>query len=145
MRLPPSAHGDGDKHGFAPTLIGIAREKGVSAYVGDGPNRWPAVHRPDAVRLFRLALETAPAGSRLHAVADEGAPARDIAGVIGQRLNLPVVAAPTGEAADHFGRAGHFAPLDNPTSSALTRERMGWRPVQPGLIPDLDQGHYFDD
>lgn len=144
MRLPPSVHGDGD-HGFVPALIDIARAKGVSAYIGDGSNRWPAVHRLDAVRLYRLALEAAPAGSRLHAVAEEGVPVRDIAGVIGRRLDLPVVAVSAEEAGGHFGWLAHFLSVDNPTSSAQTRERMGWRPAQPALIPDLDQGRYFAD
>lgn len=144
VRLPPSVHGDGD-HAFVPAMIEIARKKGVSAYVGGGSNRWPAVHRLDAVHLFRLALEKAPTGSRLHAVADEGVPVRDIAGVIGRRLNLPVVAVSAEEAADHFGWLAYFLAIDAPASSALTREWMGWRPVQPALIPDLDHGGYFDD
>lgn len=143
VRLSPSVHGEGDK-GFVKRLINIARTKGVSAYIGDGSNRWPAVHRPDAARLFRLAVETAPAGSRLHGVGDEGVPFRDIAGVIGRHLNLPVVSISREEADDHFGFLGAFASADNPTSSVLTQERLGWRPVHPALIPDLEQGHYFN-
>jgi nucleoside-diphosphate-sugar epimerase len=143
VRLAPSVHGPGD-HGFVPTLIDIARAKGVSAYIGDGSNRWPAVHRLDAARLFRLAVEAAPAGSRLHGVGDEGVPFRDIAGVIGRHLNLPVVSIPREEADAHFGWLSFAAPADNPTSSALTQERLGWRPVHPALIPDLEQGHYFN-
>lgn len=142
VRLP-SVHGPGD-HGFVPTLIDIARTKGISAYVGDGSNRWPAVHRLDAARLFRLAVEAAPAGSWLHGVDDEGVPFRDIAGVIGRRLNLPVVSISREEADSHFGWLGAIASVDNPTSSALTQERLGWRPVHSALIPDLEQGHYFN-
>ncbi|MEW9698582.1 SDR family oxidoreductase [Paenibacillus sp. SI8] len=143
VRLAPSVHGPGD-HGFVPALIGIARDKGVSAYIGDGSNRWPAVHRLDAARLFRLAVEAAPAGSRLHGVGDEGVPFRDIAGIIGRHLNLPVVSISREEADAHFGWLSFAASADNPTSSALTRERLGWRPVQPALIPDLEEGHYFN-
>jgi nucleoside-diphosphate-sugar epimerase len=143
VRLAPSVHGESDKHGFVRSLIGIARDKGVSAYIGDGSNRWPAVHQLDAARLFRLAVEAAPAGSRLHGVGDEGVPFRDIAGVIGRHLNLPVVSISREEADAHFGWLGAFASADNPTSSALTQELLGWRPVHPALIPDLEQGHYF--
>ena len=142
VRLPPSVHGRGD-HGFVPALIGIARAKGRSAYVGDGSNRWAAVHRLDAAHLFRLALEAAPAGTRLHGVGDEGVPFRDIAEVIGKHLNLPVTALSPEEAQGHFGLFALFAGMDVPASSAVTRDRFGWQPVHPGLIADLDEGHYF--
>ena len=142
VRLPLSVHGEGD-HGFVPALVSIARAKGVSAYPGDGLNRWPSVHRKDAAHLFRLALESAKAGSRFHAVADEGVPVREIAGVIGRHLGVPVVSLPVEEAGDHFGWLGRFFSMDCPASSALTRERLGWYPVQPGLLADLDQDHYF--
>lgn len=143
LRLPPSVHGDGD-HGFIPLLIGIAREKGVSAYVGDGLNRWPAVHRLDAARLYRLVLEKDSTAARHHAVADEGVPFREIAEVIGRRLNVPVVSKSPEEAADHFGWFAHFAGLDCPASAARTQEQMGWRPTQPSLIPDIDRPSYFE-
>jgi len=137
--LPRTVHGDGDRHGFIARLVGIARDTGVSGYVGDGSSRWPAVHVLDAAHLFRLAVEQAPAGSRLHAVGDEGVPIRDIAEVIGRHLNLPTASAP----AEDFGWLGQILAIDQPASSTLTRELLGWRPVQPGLIEDLDKGHYF--
>jgi nucleoside-diphosphate-sugar epimerase len=145
VRLAPSVHGEGDKHGFVSTLIGIARAKGASAYVGDGSNRWPAVHRLDAARLFRLAVEAAPAGARLHAAGEEGVPFREIAEAIGHQLQLPVVSVAAEDAGDHFSFLSAFVSLDNPTSSALTQERLGWRPEGPGLIADIEQGHYFND
>ena len=143
VRLPPTVHGDGD-HGFVPRLIAIAREKGVSAYVGDGLNRWPAVHRFDAARLFRLALEKAPAGSRFHGVAEEGVAFRNIAEIIGRRLSLPVASISLEEAANHFSWLAHFAGLDCPASSKLTQERLGWRPVNRSLLADLEEGTYFN-
>ncbi|HEX4128355.1 MAG TPA: SDR family oxidoreductase [Acidimicrobiales bacterium] len=142
VRLSPSVHGVGD-HGFVPILIGIAREKGVSDFVGDGKTRWPGVHRLDAARLFRLVVEGAPAGSRWHGVGDEGVPFRSIAEVIGRHLDVPVRSIPAEEAAAHFGFLGGLVSVDNPTSNALTRERLGWHPVEPGLLADLDEGHYF--
>ncbi|HEY0447528.1 SDR family oxidoreductase [Actinophytocola sp.] len=145
VRLPPSVHGEGDKHGFVPSLIGIARAKGVSAYVGDGSNRWPAVHRLDAARLYRLAVEAAPAGSRLHGVGEEGVPFRDIAEAIGGLLALPVAGIAAEDAAEHFGWLSAMVALDNPTSSALTRQRLGWRPEGPALIADIEKGHYVTD
>jgi len=137
--LPRTVHGDGDRHGFIARMVGIARDKGVSGYVGDGSSRWPAVHVLDAAHLFRLAVEQAPAGSRLHAVGDEGVPTREIADVIGRHLNLPVTSVPAGD----FGFLGQILAVDQPASSAATRELLPWRPVQPGLITDLDKGHYF--
>ena len=142
VRLPPSVHGDGD-HGFVPTLIGLAREKGVSAYTGVGLNRWAAVHRLDAAHLFRLALEKAAAGARYHGVAEEAIAFRDIAAVIGKRLSVPLVGKSPEEAAAHFGWFAHFAALDCPASSRLTRERLDWRPAQPTLLTDLERGSYF--
>ena len=142
LRLPPTVHGEGD-NGFMAALVGIARAKGVSGYIGDGSNRWPAVHRLDAAHLFRLALEKAPAGSVLHAIADEGVPIRAIAEVIGRHLDLPVVAISGEDAGEHFGWLAGFLAADSPASSALTRELVGWQPTHPGLIEDLDKGHYF--
>lgn len=143
VRLPPTVHSSLDHRGYIPALIGIARANGRAGYAGDGSNRWPAVHTLDAARLFRLALEEAPAGSRLHAVADEGVPFREIAGAIGRHLGGPAVSIPAEEAAGYFGFLAMFVSLDNPASSALTRELLGWQPQHPGLLDDLAQGHYF--
>jgi nucleoside-diphosphate-sugar epimerase len=143
LRLPPSVHGEGDRHGFVPILIDTARAKGVSGYIGAGSNRWPAVHRLDAARLFRLALEDAPAGSTLHGVADEGVPVRAIAEAIGRQLDLPVVAMSPDDAGEHFGFLAGFLAADVPASSALTRELLGWQPTHRGLLDDLDAGPYF--
>jgi len=143
LRLPPTVHGEHD-HGFLPMIIGVAREKGVSAYVGDGSNRWPTVHRLDAASLFRLALERAPAGSVLHGVGEEGVPIREVAEVIGRHLDVPVASISSEQAPEHFGFLGAFIGADSPASSALTRARFGWQPKQPGLIDDLEQGHYFE-
>jgi nucleoside-diphosphate-sugar epimerase len=148
VRQPPSVHGEGDPH-FVTALIGIARAKGLAAYVGDGANVWSAVHRLDAARLYRLALEfegraQAPAGTLLNAVGDEGVPFREITEVIGRHLNVPVKSIAAAEAPGHFGPVfALFAQFNAPASSARTQERFGWRPVEPGLIADLDQGHYF--
>ena len=143
LRLPPSVHGNGD-HGFVPRLISIAHEKGVSAFIGDGLNRWPAVHRLDAAHLYRLAIEKSSVGARYHGIGDEGIPTREIAEAIGRHLNVPVVSKSHEEAADHFGWIAHFFGIDAPASSALTQERLGWRPIQPGLIADLNAEHYFE-
>ena len=145
IRLPPLVHSSLDHHGFAHWMIDIARDKGVSAYIGDGANRWPAVHTLDAAHLYRLAVEGAPAGTRLHGVGDEGVPVRGIAEVIGQHLGLPVEPIPPEAAAEHFGFLGALLQRDNPTSSEYTQELLDWRPVHPGLIDDLDEGHYFED
>jgi nucleoside-diphosphate-sugar epimerase len=142
VRLPPTVHGDGD-NGFVSVIVGADRTHGASAYIGDGANRWPAVHVLDAARLFRLALEQAPAGSTLHAIADEGVPIREIAEVIGRGLELPVVSLSPEDAAGHFGFLAGFLAIDSPASSAFTRELLGWEPTQVGLIDDLEQGHYF--
>ena len=143
IRLPPTVHGDGD-HGFVPRLIAIAREKGAAAYVGEGLNHWPAVHRLDAAQLYRLVLEKGSAGARYHGVAEEGIPFREIATVIGRRLNLPVVSKTAEEGAEYFGWFAHFAAIDNLASSQKTRDQTGWQPTHPGLIADLDHPRYFE-
>ncbi|MEK5165179.1 SDR family oxidoreductase [Paenibacillus sp. FSL R5-0527] len=148
VTLAPTVHGEGDR-AFVPTLINIAREKGFAAYIGDGMNRWPAVHRLDAAVLYRLALESAPAGSRLLGVGDVGIPFREIAEVIGRQLNVPAVSITSEEATAHFGFLGPIAAFDiagvfnTAQGSLATRELLGWKPVQPGLIADLEEGHYF--
>jgi nucleoside-diphosphate-sugar epimerase len=142
MRLSRSVHGEGD-YGFVPRLIAIARDKGVSAYIGDGQSRWPAVHRFDAARLYRLALEHGVAGARYHAIADEGVPTRDIAAAIAKGLKLPLVSISAEEAPAHFGFLARFFGADCPSSAAQTREQLNWQPQEPGLIADLAQAHYF--
>lgn len=143
LRLPPTVHGDGD-NGFVATQIRIAKDKGVSGYLGEGANQWPAVHRSDAARLFRLAVEKAPAGSVLHAVDDEGVPVREIAEVIGSQLGIPTTSIAADDAAAYFGWLAGFLGIDGPASSTLTRELLDWHPTGPGLIADLKEGHYFD-
>lgn len=142
IRLAPTVHGKGD-HGFVPMFVAIARDKGVSAYVGTGGNRWTAVHRLDAARLYRLALEKGSAGAIHHGVAEEGVAFKDIASAIGKGLGLPVVSIAPEEAPGHFGFLGMFAGLDIPATSAKTQAALGWRPTQPALIPDL-AANYFD-
>jgi nucleoside-diphosphate-sugar epimerase len=142
VRLAASVHDAGD-HGFVPYLIGLARQKGEAAYLGEGLNRWPAVHRRDAARLFRLAVEQGQAGARYHGVGDEGIAFRDLAGVIGRHLNVPVVSKTAEEAAEYFGWMARFAGLDMAASSALTQQRLGWQPTHVGLLADLEQGDYF--
>ena len=141
IRLPPSVHDKGD-HGFIPLIIAVAREKGVSAYIGDGLNRWPSVHRVDVAQLYRLALEKGTAGARYHGVADEGIQFRDIAEVIGKHLNVPVVSKPIEEAIDHFGFLGRFIPFDSPASSKHTRQELGWQPTHNSLIADIEQNYF---
>ena len=143
VRLAPSVHGRGD-HGFVPMLIAIARQKSSAGMIGEGGNRWPAVHRLDAAQLFRLVLEKGKPGALYNSVAEQGVAFRDIAGVIARRLNVPVVSKEPSEAADHFGWFAHFAGLDIPTSSVLTQQTLGWSPRHPGLIADIDQEYYFE-
>ena len=143
VRLSPSVHGAGD-HGFVPMLIGLARRTGVAAYVGDGANRWPAVHRSDAARLFRLALEKAAPGTRLHGVAEEGIPMRAIAETIGQGIGVPARGLAEAEAATHFDWMTRFVGIDNPSSNALTRAWLGWDPQGPELLRDMRENGYFD-
>lgn len=142
VRLSPTCHGEGD-NGFMAALVGIARTKGVSGYVGDGAVRWPAVHRLDAAHLFCLAAEKAPAGSVFHGVADEGVALRDVAEVIGRHLGVPVASVAPDAAVEHFGWLAPMVGLDSPASSTATRELLDWHPVQPGLVEDLGKGHYF--
>ncbi|WHX22411.1 SDR family oxidoreductase [Streptomyces malaysiensis subsp. malaysiensis] len=142
VRLSPTCHGEGD-NGFMAHLVATARAKGVSGYLGDGDQRWPAVHRLDAARLFRLAVEKAPAGAVLHGVAEEGIALRDIAEVIGRHLDVPTASVAPEAAAEHFTWLSDFVALDSPASNALTRELLDWRPTHPGLLEDLDKGHYF--
>jgi nucleoside-diphosphate-sugar epimerase len=140
VMLPRSVHGQGERHGFIPQLITAARAKGVSGYIGDGTSRWPAVHVQDAASLYRLAVEQAPAGAVLNAVGDEGVPVREIAEAIGRHLNLPVRSLP---AAEYDGILVRLLSTDMPASSTITQELLGWKPAHPGLIEDIEQGHYF--
>jgi nucleoside-diphosphate-sugar epimerase len=142
VRLPPSVHGEGD-HGFVPILINIARQKAASAYIGEGLNRWPAVHRLDAAHLFRLALEKGAARAYYHGVSEEGVAFRQIAEIIGRRLSVPIISKTPEEAAHHFAWFAHFVAMDVPASSKQTQQTVGWRPTQPGLIADLDRPAYF--
>ena len=142
LRLPPTVHGDGD-NGFVATIVGIARQRGVAGYVGAGTNRWPAVHRSDAARLTRLAVEAAPAGSVLHAVGEEGVPFREIAQTMGRHLTIPPASVAPADAVEHFGPLGHFVALDSPATAAITRELLAWEPTGPSLLEDLEQDHYY--
>jgi nucleoside-diphosphate-sugar epimerase len=144
VRLPPTVHGSLDRHGFVPTLIAMARKNGASVYVGDGTNCWPAVHTLDAARLYRLAVESAPGGTRLHAVAEEGVPFRQIAEAIGRGLRLPATSVSPDEAARYLGFLGTFAQVDNPSSSVATRALLKWEPAHAGLLADLADRHYFE-
>ena len=140
VMLPRSVHGQGERHGFIPQLIAAARAKGVAGYIGDGSSRWPAVHVKDTARLYRLAIERAPAGAVLNAVGDEGVPMRAIAEAIGRHLNLPVRSVP---AEEFGGMLAFLLSTDMPASSTITQELLGWRPTYPGLMDDIEQGHYF--
>jgi len=138
VRLPPATHGNGD-NGFIPTAIGFARDKGAAAYVGDGTNRWPSVHRDDAARLFGLALESAPAGSVLHAVGDEGVPIREIAEIVAKHLDIPAASVTAEQIGEYVGFLGGFWGFDGPASAQITRDLLGWEPTRPGLIADLEE------
>jgi nucleoside-diphosphate-sugar epimerase len=140
VMLPRSVHGQGERHGFIPQLIAMARARGVSGYIGDGTSRWPAVHVKDAASLYRLAIEQAPAGAVLTAVGDEGVPIREIAEAIGRHLNLPARSLPVGE---YQGMLVYLLSTDMPASSAITQELLDWKPTHPGLVEDIEQGHYF--
>ena len=142
LRFAPTVHGAGD-NGFIKLITEADRSHGLAAYLGDGANRWPAVHRSDAARLVRLGIERAPAGSVLHAVAEEGVPMRDVAEAIGRGLELPVGSVAPEEAGAHFGFLAAFVGMDMPVSSAITRELLDWAPTGPGLIEDIEAGHYF--
>jgi nucleoside-diphosphate-sugar epimerase len=142
LRFAPTVHGDGD-NGFIATLVGIARQRGVAGYVGDGTNRWPAVHRSDAARLARLAVESAPGGSVLHAVAEEGVPFREIAEAMGRHLDLPTKSVAPQDAPEHFGFLARFVALDSPVTATITRKLLGWEPTGPSLLQDLEQDHYY--
>ncbi|MET9256542.1 SDR family oxidoreductase [Streptomyces sp. NPDC003717] len=142
VRLSPTCHGDGD-NGFMAALVATARARGASGYLGDGTQQWPAVHRLDAARLFRLAVERAPAGSVLHGAAEDGVPLRDVAEVIGRHLDVPVVSVAPEDAADHFTWLSTFLALDARMSHTVTGELLDWRPTRAGLLEDLDKGHYF--
>jgi nucleoside-diphosphate-sugar epimerase len=144
VRLPPTVHSSLDHHGFVPTLIALARQHGVAVYIGDGANRWPAVHTLDAARLYRLAVESAPAGARLHGVAEPGVPFRQIAEAIGRGLDLPVASVTPAEAAKYLGFLAAFAQVDNPASSDVTRALLQWEPAHAGLLADLEERHYFE-
>jgi nucleoside-diphosphate-sugar epimerase len=144
VRLPPTVHSSLDLHGFIPMLVAAARKSGFAGYVGEGAARWPAVHTLDAARLYRLAVEAAPAGMHVHAVADEGVPFRAIAEAIGRGLGVPAKSLPVEKAAEVMGAfIGMITQLDNPTSSARTREILGWKPTHAGLLADIAEGHYF--
>jgi len=145
VRLPPLVHSSLDHTGYTPALISFARTKGKAGYPGDGSNRWAAGHSLDAARLYRLAIEGAPAGSRLHAVGDEGVALREIAEVIGRNLGVPAVSIAPDEIVDYFDFLAFFIALDNPASSTLTEELLDWHPTHTGLIDDLNEGHYFRD
>jgi nucleoside-diphosphate-sugar epimerase len=142
LRFPPTVHGNGD-NGFMATLVGIARARGVAGYVGDGANRWPAVHRSDAARLARVAVESAPAGSVLHAVGEEGVPFREIAQAMGRHLGVPTASVTLADAFEQFAPLGPFVGLDAPASAHITRQMLGWEPTGPSLLDDLEQDHYY--